>query len=562
MNMHKSLFFVLSILFSGLATTTSFSQAEFERWMHGSPDSQSPNGIRSDEYYAKSPGSRSKTIVVAILDSGVDITHPDLASVIWTNQDEIPGNKIDDDKNGYVDDVHGWNFLGGPNGTSIYKETLDVTCLYGEGKKKWANADPSKLTGKEKKEYEAWLEMKEIVEGKLETAHQQVAQAKEIETKVMNALLAAKKEIGNDTLNISKLENSTNEDVQMAGQIIRNVEEQGVKVESIDWLIEQAATQFEAEMKDPKDDINFTYNTEYDSRKIVGDNALDNSNRFYGNNDVVGEFSYHGTHVSGIVGAIRENGEGMDGIADHVAIMPVKVVPDGDERDKDVANGIYYAVDNGAAVINMSFGKGYSPQKKWVDDAVKYAAKHDVLIVHGSGNEGRNVDQEESYPTDTYAKKGLFGPKRANNFLSIGAASPEGGEGAIAEFSNYGKQEVDLFAPGVFIYSTVPDSSYDYASGTSMASPVVAGVAALIRSRYPDLSAKQVKDIIMKSARPIPGEIVQPGTYDTVKATELCVTGGTIDVVNAMSLAAKTKGKGKSKPRVKAMEYVPNSSKA
>lgn len=181
-------------------------------------------------------------------------------------------------------------------------------------------------------------------------------------------------------------------------------------------------------------------------------------------------FAYHGTHVSGIIAAERDNMEGMNGIADHVAIMPIVVVPDGDERDKDVANGILYAVNNGAQVINMSFGKAYSPQKKWVDEAVRYAAKHDVLIVHGSGNESTNIDAAENYPNDTYQKKGLFSPKHAPNIISVGALSPEGGENTIAEFSNYGKREVDVFAPGVYIYSTTPDSTYDYASGTSMAS--------------------------------------------------------------------------------------------
>jgi len=537
-------------------------QNDFEHWLHNGPDSESPNGIRSAEWYKSAPASKPKTIIVAVLDSGVDIDHPDLKANIWTNPEEIPGNQVDDDGNGYKDDVHGWNFLGGPNGGSVKKESLEVTRLYAEQKSKWANVDTLKLKGKQKKEYQQYREIASIVETKLHHTAEQLSQVDDLEAKVMKALEAAKKELNGDTMNIQKLEQSTNEDAQVGATIIKNVEQQGIQVTSIDWLIDQAKGQFIAERQEMQTTIDYNYNVNLDSRSIVGDDPNDFSNHIYGNNDVKGEFDYHGTHVSGIIGAVRDNGFGVDGIADHVSIMPVKVVPDGDERDKDVANGIYYAVNNGAQVINMSFGKGYSPQKKWVDDAYKYAAKHDVLIVHGSGNESTDVDHTGNFPNDTYLKKGLFGPKRADNVLSIGAVSPEGGESAIAEFSNYGKREVDVFAPGVYIYSTIPDSAYDYASGTSMACPVVSGIAALIRSRYPDLSAAQVKDIIIKSTRPLPGTVTEPGTFDSVKPTELCVSGGTVDVVNAMKMASVTKGKGKSKSRMKSAAYVPAMGKA
>jgi cell wall-associated protease len=340
------------------------------------------------------------------------------------------------------------------------------------------------------------------------------------------------------------------------------VEEQGVQVESIDWLIEVANAQFEEQKAAAEKVIKYTYNPDFNAREIVGDQYSDFANRTYGNNNVDGDFSYHGTHVSGIIGAVRGNDEGMDGVADHVAIMSIKVVPDGDERDKDVANGIRYAVDNGAQIVNMSFGKGYSPEKFLVDDAMRYAAKHDVLLVLGAGNDGANVDQVPKFPNDAYQKKPFFGPKRASNLIAVGALSPEGGENAIAEFSNYGKKDVDVFAPGVYIYSTTPDSTYDYASGTSMAAPVVSGVAALIRSRYPDLSAKQVKEIIMKSSRKLPATVTQPGTFDTVSSDELCLSGGMVDVVSAMELAASTKGKAKKKSRISATEYSHSGGKA
>lgn len=540
------------ILFAPLS-----AQEEFEKWYQLGPESEFATGIRSDEWYSSAPAVKPKTIIVAVLDSGVDIDHPDLKANIWINQDEIPGNKIDDDKNGFVDDISGWNFLGGPNGTSVTKETLEVTREYSKEKEKWEGVDAAKLKGKKKKEYEAYAEKKKLIETKRENATIQISQVLEMQEVVMSALAAAKTELNGDSIDIARLENSENEELKVAARIIQSVEEQGVQVESIDWLVEVATAQFEEQIKANEDILLYSYNPDYDSRTIVGDNYTDFQNTNYGNNEIKGSFSRHGTHVAGIIGAVRDNGEGMNGIADHVAIMGVKIIPDGDERDKDVANAIKYAVDNGASVINMSFGKGYSPEKYLVDNAMQYAAKRDVLLVLGAGNESTDIDADPKYPNDTYAKKKLFGCKRAKNMLSVGALSPDGGELAIAEFSNYGKNEVDVFAPGVYIYSTTPDSTYEYLSGTSMAAPVVSGVAALIRSRYPDLSAVQVKDIIMKSVRKLPAAVTQPGTFDKVSASDLSVTGGVVDVVTAMKLASTIKGKAKKKNRVPESEYVP-----
>jgi subtilisin family serine protease len=531
----------LVFIFGTFPLANLSSQDEMQDWHHQNSQSIFPTGIGSEDWYAASPQGKSRKIVVAILDSGVDVDHPDLKPNIWINEDEIPGNKIDDDRNGYVDDIHGWNFIGGPDGRSVVKESFEVTRVYAKEKAKWENTDPSKLKGKKKKEYQDFLAIKEKVETKVANAKAQIDEVAEMEEIVMKALYAAKKEMGDDTLDLERLEMSTNEDVVTATKIIRNVEEQGVVIESIDWLIEVAEEQFKEQKKANEDIIKYSYNPDYNSRLIVGDRYEDFSNRFYGNNDVDGEFSYHGTHVAGIVGAVRDNGLGVDGIADNVAIMSLKIVPDGDERDKDVANAIIYAVDNGAEVINMSFGKGYSPEKKLVDNAMKYAAKKDVLLVLGAGNESTDLDKEPKFPNDTYLNS-KSGPK---NLISVGALSPEGGSGAIAEFSNYGKKEVDVFAPGVYIYSTTPDSTYDYASGTSMASPVVAGVATVIRSRFPSLTAAQVKEILIKSARNLPAKVIQPGTFDEVPPSELGIAGA-VDLPAAMKLASKTKGKRKS----------------
>ena len=554
--------FALFILGCTWFLSPILAQDELINWQQLGPDSEFTTGIRSAEWYAKAPAAtKPKTVVVAVLDSGVDIYHPDLKANIWINEDEIPGNKLDDDQNGYVDDISGWNFLGGPDGRSAKNETLELTRLYAIEKAKWEGVDVTHLKGKKKKEYEAYLEKKEKVESKLESANTQVAQVKEMQAIVNTSLTAAKNELNGDSLDVERLEASENEDVQVGARIIRSVEEQGVTVESIDWLMELVNEQFNEQISDSEKDIKYLYNTENNERSIVGDNYYDFTNHSYGNNNVKGEYSYHGTHVAGIIAAIRENEEGIDGIADHVAIMAVKLVPDGDERDKDVANGIMYAVNNGAQIINMSFGKGYSPEKFLVDEAMKYAAKHDVLLVMGAGNDGSDRDTGDDFPNDTYQKKPLFGKKRAPNVIAVGALSPEGGENAVAEFSNYGKKEVDVFAPGMYIYSTTPDSTYNFASGTSMAAPVVSGIAALIRSRYPDLSATQVKDIIMKSTSKLPSTVIQPGTFDSVPSSDLSVTGGMVNVVTAMKMASETKGKAKKKNRMPSTEYVPVASK-
>lgn len=537
----KSVFFFLAVIF---LLSPLMGQEEMKDWHQQGSNSHYPTGMGSADWYATQSPGKSRKVIVAILDSGVDIQHPDLKDNIWVNPGEIAGNHKDDDGNGYVDDISGWNFLGGPDGKSVIKEALEVTRLYGREKNMWAHADTLHLKGKKKKEFDQYVEMRSIVETKRANANADIEKVTQMETIVLKSLNAAKDELHGDSLDLTRLENSPNEDVKTAAKIIHNVEDQGMEVKSIDWLIDIATDEFKSQKEKDEENINFMYNPDYNARTVIGDTYTDFANRHYGNNNVSGDFSFHGTHVSGIIGAERNNGIGVDGIADNVALMVVKVVPDGDERDKDVANAIRYAVDNGAEVINMSFGKGYSPEKFLVDDALKYAAKHDVLLVASAGNESANVDKTASFPNDTYAKKSLFGSRTAKNFVSVGALSPEGGEQSIAEFSNYGKKNVDVFAPGLYIYSTTPNGEYEYASGTSMSSPVVTGLAAMIRSRYPKLSAAQVKEVLIKSARKLPAKVIQPGTYDMVASDQLGVAGA-VDMPAAMKLASQMKGKRK-----------------
>ena len=282
--------------------------------------------------------------------------------------------------------------------------------------------------------------------------------------------------------------------------------------------------------------VKYGFNLEYDTREIVGDNNANLAEIGYGNTDVSGQGTdnFHGTHVAGIIAAKRGNDLGIDGIADNVKIMAVRTVPDGDERDKDVANAIRYAVDNGAKIINMSFGKAYSPNKAYVDEAVQYAASKGVLLVHAAGNSGQNTDEENNFPT-----RKLENDVEAGNWIEVGASAWGNDDQLAASFSNYGKGSVDVFAPGVQIYSTAPNNEYKNAQGTSMASPVTTGVAALLMSYYPHLTIIDVKEIIMASSRKFDGLMVaKPGSKDEqVDFSELSVSGGIVNAYEAVKLA-------------------------
>jgi subtilisin family serine protease len=286
--------------------------------------------------------------------------------------------------------------------------------------------------------------------------------------------------------------------------------------------------------------VEFGYNMEFNSRTVIGDNPNDLYEKGYGNNDVEGPDPKHGTHVAGIIGANRKNDIGVKGIADNVQIMSVRAVPNGDERDKDVANAIIYAADNGAKIINMSFGKAFSPGKEAVDKAVKYAESKGVLLIHAAGNDHDDLDVDANFPNRTFDKGG-----QAKNWLEIGASSWGADENFVGSFSNYGKKSVDLFAPGVQIYSTTPGNTYEDLQGTSMACPATSGVAAVLLSYFPDLSATQVKDILRQSTRKFDGlKVTRPGTKTEVPFDQLSMTGGMVNAYEAVKLAMTVKGKG------------------
>ncbi|MEI6411441.1 MAG: S8 family peptidase [Bacteroidota bacterium] len=516
-----------------------------DNWFTLDPVKDKVNGTGSDEAIKKlkEKGKKSQTIIVAVLDSGVDYNHEDLKDIMWTNPGEIPNNGKDDDGNGYIDDIHGWNFIGGKDGKNVSHDSYELTREYVRLGKKFAGKDGKGLTGDAKKEYDAYVEIKAAYEEKRGELEGQKAQFDAQFGKIEKAFATVAKAIGKKNFtadDLGKVNAGSNAELKDAVALCQGVMAQGLTPDGLEEQKKEASAYFDG-------GLSYGYNPDFNPRTIVGDNYEDLTNRFYGNNDYRGPDASHGTHVAGIIAAERNNNIGINGIADNVRIMSVRCVPDGDERDKDVANAIYYAVDNGASVINMSFGKGYSPHKDYVDAAMHYAAEHDVLLVHAAGNDSENNDTDGNFPNDGYKKPfkaGLFKKeKNVPSWMEIGALSWKGGEKRVAGFSNYGKKNVDLFSPGVAIYSTVPDNKYASFQGTSMASPAAAGVAAILRSYYPDLSAKQVKSILETSVVKQDGDVIKPGTTEKIKFSELCVSGGIISANNAVDLAAKTKGK-------------------
>lgn len=533
---------LLVLFVSLMAANLIFAQgnATPENWYNLDPKVDGVSGMSTEKAYKEIlKGKKGQTVVVAVIDSGVDYEHEDLKDVMWVNTGEIPGNGIDDDKNGYIDDIHGWNFIGGRDGKNVDAENLEVVRVYNTLKAKFEGKDVTKLSKKEKKEYETYQEYEKSINEKREKMGPQAQQLEMI----MGAVKNLAKEIGKEPKDITAddLKNFKSEDPMLNGLAanLANYMAEGASYLDIMDEVKDGYTYY-------NNQYNYNYNPDFDARSIVGDNLADKTEWNYGNNDVEGPDALHGTHVAGIIAAVRDNGIGTNGVATNVQIMSVRTVPNGDERDKDVANAIRYAVDNGASVINMSFGKSPSPYKQVVDDAVRYAAKHDVLLVHAAGNDGKEVTFENNYPNDKYAKRKLFGAKYAENWIEVGAIGPEMDETMTASFSNYSPTNVDVFAPGEEIRATVPDNKYKNLQGTSMASPMVAGVAALLRSYHPDLSAEQVKQIIMDSAVPQTQLVEVPGDEEKkVSFKKLSVTGGIVNTYNALKLAETVKGKKK-----------------
>jgi Subtilisin-like serine proteases len=518
---------------------SSFAQKAIPKdWFLKDPEKDSVQGVSVEKTYQTLLKDKpSKAIIVAVIDSGVDAEHEDLKNVMWVNEDEIPNNGIDDDKNGYVDDIHGWNFIGGKNG-NVNEDSYELTREFVRLNATYGSLTENQVSKKQKSEYESFLKIKDKYQKLLEKNNQQYQLYSKIYDNFSVSVDTLKALLKTEKITPEALRNFETKDPQLLfakGFILNMFRNIGDDADLDDYL---------AQLKEASDYygviVKYGYNTDFDSRKIVGDNYKDPYEKYYGNNDVKGPDASHGTHVAGIIAADRNNNVGINGIANNARIMSVRAVPNGDERDKDVANAIIYAVDNGARIINMSFGKSFSPEKEVVDKAVKYAEQKGVLLVHAAGNDSENTDVTVNYP-NRYFKDG----KEAKNWIEVGASAWGNDASFVGEFSNYGKKTVSLFAPGVEIYSTVPDNGYKNMDGTSMASPSTAGVAALVMSYFPELTAMQVKDILMKSSRKFDNLKVQkPGSADQIEFSELSQSGGLVNAYEAVRMALEiTKSK-------------------
>ncbi len=515
-------------------------------WFLRDPQMDHILGISAEKTYdSLLRGQPSRTVIVAVIDSGIDIDHEDLKNIIWINDDEIPGNGIDDDHNGYIDDVHGWNFIGGKEG-NVDVDTYELTREYVRLKSKFGDVEEKKVNKKQKKEYAQFKDLKNKFEKRKEKEVQQYDQFKQqyrlyknIEKNVQFGIDTLQVVLQKDKLTPTDLEQFQTNDPTLLfskGLLTRMLKSTGQNdLDSLQSEMAASVEYFKSGVDHYSTIVDYGYSEDYNSRLIVGDDYANPLEKYYGNQDITGPDAQHGTHVAGIIAADRKNSIGIKGIADNVRIMSVRTVPNGDERDKDVANAIRYAVDNGAMIINMSFGKSFSPQKKIVDDAVQYAEKKGVLLVHASGNDGQDIDKHVDYPSRYY----LDG-REAKNWLEVGASAWEE-ENFVADFSNYGKKSVDLFAPGKEIFSTTPGSKYESLSGTSMACPAAAGVAAMLMSYFPDLTAAQIVDVLKKSTRKFDGLKVHKPGGGSANFNDLSNTGGLVNAFDAVKMAMAIK---------------------
>lgn len=526
MKFYITLFALLFTAGSALSQSASSKKnAASKLWYQQAFNKKKNFSINLDKAYKLVEKLNPTEIVVAVIDGGTDPQHPDLKANLWHNPKEIPFNNLDDDNNGYTDDTVGWNFIGGKDGQMVGCDNLEIVRLVREQSKEFegfkAEGNPDKQMVAR---YENYLKMKQDVEENREKYSKML----ERQRPILDSMQAILDHMGTNNPTQAQIDSYEPKSI-MESLILGIVKQNNMTFADLMKALNEQIKQIEVR-------ANCQYNLDYDPRTIVGDNYNNANEKFYGNNNVAGPDAFHGTHVAGIIAAVRGNGIGVEGVASKAKIMVVRVVPDGDERDKDVANGIRYAVDNGAKIINMSFGKGYSYNKQVVNEAVEYASKKGVLLVHAAGNSNNDNDVIGNYPNDS-----LSGGRFAETWIEVGASQQES-KHLATDFSNYGKNNVDLFAPGYQIYSTTPNNGYEDANGTSMASPVTAGVAALVWSCYPNLSAVQVKDVLMKSVTRYNGTVVLPGTEkDKVKFSELSVSGGVVNAEKALKMAAKIK---------------------
>lgn len=493
-------------------------------------------GTGVKEAYTLLKNRKSTTVVIAVIDSGIDTAHEDLQPVLWTNTKEVPGNGIDDDGNGYKDDVHGWNFCGAPNGENLATNTHEIARVYHGWKAAFEGKKEKNIPADQRFLFQQWKRA-ELLLNKQYADYQKNFPDIDETYKVLSSTARlidnylGKTGFTRADIALINASDSLGWGVKVWKSIFNRGNDASITSTAIIADVESYRNQL-LNNKKRKDDLPVDFRG-----ALTKDEYTNINDSIYGNNNLKAGSGNHGTHVSGIIGAVRNNNIGVDGIVDNVRIMAIRAVPGGDEHDKDVALAIRYAVDNGASIINMSFGKPVSPYKQFVDDAIKYAASKNVLIVHGAGNDGEDLDENVFYPNPTF----LDGTT-ATNMLTIGASSDYSNGQLIASFSNYSNKVVDIFAPGVYINSTTSNNGYEPYDGTSMASPVAAGVAGLLKSYFPSLTPQQIISLIMQSGTPVKEEVNLPGTDKKTTMDKLCKSGKIINAYEAVKLALQLYG--------------------
>ncbi|OWP63231.1 peptidase S8 [Hymenobacter amundsenii] len=513
--------------------TVTPDAAALRQWYLLDPTADRVMGVSVNRAYQELLAGKPTTpVVVAVIDAGIDTAHADLRRILWRNAREIAGNGLDDDNDGYVDDVHGWNYLGGADGRNINLETLEDTRLLAQLQPKYLGKSRAALPAAQRPEYDLYLKVKKSYDAKVKENTDRLKQYGQVYADNAQVADLVRLNLGVERLDTATLRNPPTSDPkmrQLTGQLYQMLLPTGFA--SLDDIL----AEMKNGLKETQDQLDYGLNLKFNPRPIVGDDPANAGQRNYGNPDVAGPDPLHGTHVAGIIGADRTNAAGILGIAPDVRIMAVRAVPDGDERDKDVANAIRFAADHGASIINMSFGKYYSPQRPAVEEAIRYADSKGVLLIHSAGNENNDLDKTLQYPAPVFSNG-----QRIPNLITVGASSRDNDAGLAAEFSNFGKTQVDVFAPGNQIYSTLPGGRYGNLSGTSMAAPVVTGIAATLKSYFPQLTAADLKRIILASAQPLHTKVRQPGGTKLVDFADLSNTGGIVNLYRAVQLAQQS----------------------
>lgn len=502
-----------------------------------------------------------KRPVVAIIGTGLDIEHEDLKDAIWKNPKEKKINGKDNDKNGYIDDIHGWNFLGGKDGT-VMEKTMEegdreFIRLFDKGYGKYfydgenfyqmINDKKTKVPAPDNMNEYRYYVNRVLSESRIAGSYggYQLSYLIRDYGKHFDRMMRAKypnQELTQKEFGICYDPKAAKRD--SLSEVAFMIYIMGFTVSQTDsWDVVHNAIKSGDQITMAKEEYEKAMQ-QYgnDGRKeIVGDNYLDLNDYKYGNNVLLTSDAFAGTMLGGIIAANRENDWGMNGIMDKAELMTLRVkANEGEPYLKDVVLAIRYAVDNHADIIMLPQQATLYPdnQKKWVDEALKYAESKGVLVVVPTREYSVDMAKMEFYPN-----RWMTGEKELTNLMIV-ASSDKNGNPSMS--SNYGAKEVDLFAPGTDVYSSYTGDTYQKASGAGLAAAATVGVAALIKAYYPELSGSQIRNLLIKSVTSRADAEVEKGirvkdrvTQDLFLFGDLCLSKGILNAYNAVIAADK-----------------------